>query len=164
MATLDVFTEIGKIVEGDYLATDVLPILWGLSLGPLLNLQQFQAFMSLIRSLSTRVEQEHTRKLQELSSTHPTAASRNDFMSFSAPSGPTNGLDDSINGDGGDFEALVLGKKPASGSSQETFDPWSTNGPSVTSQLPMNPQSQHTSPYPSLLMVNTCSGSSSTSS
>src|ERR1700712_4115578 len=102
MAALDVFKEVGKIADADFLAMDALPILWSFSLGPLLNLQQFQAFMTLIRSLSTRIEQEQTRKLQEMSSTSAASANRADFMS-SVTANRTNGLD-STNGDEGDFE------------------------------------------------------------
>lgn len=66
MAALDVFKAISNQVDSDFLAMDVLPIIWQFSLGPLLNLPQFQAYMSLIKSMSARVENEQTRKLQEL--------------------------------------------------------------------------------------------------
>jgi SCY1-like protein 2 len=128
-AALDVFREIGKVADSDFLATDVLPILWNFSLGPLLNLQQFQAFMTLIRSLSTKIEQDHTRKLQELSSSSSqTVASRNDLMSFgNLPGSGSNGIDDS-NGDSFDFEQLVLGGKRATMSStQDTMDAWGSS-------------------------------------
>ena len=106
MAALEVFKEVGKIADSDFLAMDVLPILWQFSLGPLLNLQQFQAFMTLIKSLSSRIEQEQTRKLQELSSSNTAAVARsNDFMTFAAIGG-TNGTE-TTNGEETDFETLV---------------------------------------------------------
>jgi SCY1-like protein 2 len=134
-AALDVFQEIGKIADSDFLATDVLPILWNFSLGPLLNLQQFQAFMTLIKGLSSRIEQEHTRKLQEMTASNPVVASRNDFMSFGGPSGGMNGLDDS-NGNTNDFEALVLGKKGLSSPAADSFDVWNNPEQIPSNQLP----------------------------
>jgi SCY1-like protein 2 len=123
MAALDVFKEICKIADTDFLATDVLPALWSFSLGPLLNLQQFQSFMALIRSSSTRIEQEHTRKLQEMSTTSPSVASRNDLMSFGGVPGRSNGADNA-NGDTFDFESLVLGTKKASSPAPNAFSSW----------------------------------------
>jgi SCY1-like protein 2 len=104
---------------------DALPILWSFSLGPLLNLQQFQAFMTLIRSLSMRIEQEQTRKLQEMSSTSSASANRADFMS-SVTANRTNGVD-STNGDEGDFESLVLGRQKTQ---SDSLDPWASAEPS----------------------------------
>ena len=43
MSALRVFRQIGDVVDIDYLAMEVLPVLWSMSLGPLLNLQQFQS-------------------------------------------------------------------------------------------------------------------------
>lgn len=121
MAALDVFREVGKIADADFLAMDALPILWAFSLGPLLNLQQFQSFMTLIKSLSVRIEQEQTRKLQEMGSTTSASANRAELM-FGMSANRVNGLD-STNGDEGDFESLVLGRqKPQSDSS----DPWAS--------------------------------------
>lgn len=121
MAALDVFKEVAKIADAEYLAMDALPILWAFSLGPLLNLQQFQSFMTLIKSLSVRIEQEQTRKLQEMGSTTSTSANRADLMSGMSAS-RANGLDSS-NGDEGDFESLVLGRnKPQN----DTADPWAS--------------------------------------
>ncbi|KAK7193827.1 hypothetical protein DPSP01_011884 [Paraphaeosphaeria sporulosa] len=132
MAALDVFKAIGSQVDSDFLAVDVLPILWQFSLGPLLNLGQFQAYMLLIKSLSARVENEQTRKLQELGANNAPTTSRNEFMSFGSLPG-TNGLD-TTNGDGGsDFEALVRGTQGAStGSDMLGGDPWA-NAPASAS-------------------------------
>lgn len=98
---------------------DVLPILWNFSLGPLLNLDQFQAFMTLIKSLSTRIEEEHTRKLRDLSANNTAnATSASALTSFGAPAG-SNGLSSPSNGEV-DFESLVLGKKSPTG--MDAFD------------------------------------------
>ena len=112
MAALAVFKQIGKIVDTDFLAMDALPILWSFSLGPLLNLQQFEQFMDLIKKLSARIEGEQIKKLRDLSS-NPTSsmdASRsNDLMNMgSSNSFGTNGTDD-VGVD--DFQRLVLGSK-----------------------------------------------------
>lgn len=112
LAALRVFRQVGEVADSEFLATEVLPILWSMSLGPLLNLQQFQAFMALIKSLGSNIEREQTKKLQEMSggSLHavgatPSAAGHN-MRIGSSHNGTTNGEDT-------DFEALVSGRKPA---------------------------------------------------
>ena len=110
MAALNVFREVGKIADSEFLALEVLPILWSFSMGPLLNVNQFREFMNLIKSLSAKIEQEQTRKLQELSSS--VDSSGNDGDGFEESSQFGDGL--LSNGDSvrNDFERLVLGKKP----------------------------------------------------
>lgn len=122
MASLKVLGIVGEIADADFVAMDILPILWSMSLGPLLNLKQFQAFMALIKSLSRRVEDEQTRKLQELGggSNGATAAPNEDFLAFGGVTGTA--FDAGFNGaTEDDFEALVKGKvttnSPSLGSS-----------------------------------------------
>lgn len=69
IAALNVLRQVGGVADSDFVAMDILPILWSMSLGPLLDLKQFQYFMDLIKGLSSRVEAEQTKKLQELSGT-----------------------------------------------------------------------------------------------
>ncbi|EOD45362.1 putative protein kinase domain-containing protein ppk32 protein [Neofusicoccum parvum UCRNP2] len=139
MASLDVFKEVGKVADSDFLAMDVLPILWNFSLGPLLNLQQFQGFMALIKQLSTRIEQEQTRKLQELSASNTTAAtSAHDFMSFG---GISPGINGASNGEDADFESLVTGRASSGFPADSGFDGgWgsssNTTSPPVSAGLP----------------------------
>jgi SCY1-like protein 2 len=107
MAALNVFQQVGKIADTDFMAIEVLPILWSSSLGPLLNLAQFKAFMDLIKKLSSRIEQEQTRKLQELSSANrPSEVGSTDF-----PNSTSNGFGASTMGAEDDFERLVLGNR-----------------------------------------------------
>ncbi|KAL8697165.1 MAG: hypothetical protein Q9201_007274 [Fulgogasparrea decipioides] len=107
MAALAVFKQVGRIADSDFLATECLPVLWSFSLGPLLDLQQFQEYMALIKKLSAKVETEQMRKLQELSSNSNTTR-RNDLMNV----GSTDAFFGSNGDDVGenDFERLVLGK------------------------------------------------------
>jgi SCY1-like protein 2 len=72
VAALNVLRQVGGVADSDFVAMELLPILWSMSLGPLLDLKQFQMFMDLIKSLSSRVEAEQTKKLQELSGMNPT--------------------------------------------------------------------------------------------
>ncbi|CAO2650564.1 Nn.00g018560.m01.CDS01 [Neocucurbitaria sp. VM-36] len=142
MAALDVFKAISSQVDSDFLAMDVLPILWQFSLGPLLNLPQFQAYMTLIKSMSARIENEQTRKLQELGANSASVTTRNEFMSFGGPSGPNNF--DSSNGDGeSGFEALVRGEPQGSSSGTDMLgaDPWANTSASASSStiLPSRP-------------------------
>lgn len=114
IASLNVLRIVGDIADADFVAMDILPILWSMSLGPLLDLKQFQAFMTLIKTLSRRVEDEQTRKLQELAGTSNggTAAANDDFLAFGGVTGTA--FDSGANGaTADDFEALVKGKAVA---------------------------------------------------
>ncbi|KAJ7168144.1 kinase-like domain-containing protein [Mycena crocata] len=65
MATLNVQEAMGLKVDREAVATLVLPQLWAMSMGPLLNLDQFQRFMAVIRKLGDRVEEEHKQFLRD---------------------------------------------------------------------------------------------------
>ncbi|TRM57589.1 hypothetical protein BD626DRAFT_551011 [Schizophyllum amplum] len=65
MATLSVQEAMGFKVDREAVATLVLPQLWAMSMGPMLNVQQFQRFMSVIRQLGDRVESEHNQFLRD---------------------------------------------------------------------------------------------------
>ena len=143
MAALAVFKEVGKIADADFLAMDVLPILWGFSLGPLLNLQQFQEFMTLIKSLSSKIEQEQTRKLRDLSSSstqgHSNISNGNDLMNMGSMNATFNGVDDVGEGD---FERLVLGRggRPDAASTDmlgQTLRPQPQRAQSTQAQAPV---------------------------
>ncbi|KAF4978778.1 hypothetical protein FZEAL_4892 [Fusarium zealandicum] len=123
MAALNVLRIVGQVADADFVAMDILPILWSMSLGPLLDLKQFQAFMELIKSLSRRVEDEQTRKLQELGGTsNGTTAPNEDFMAFGGVSGTT--FDQSNGATEDDFEALVKGRmaSPRSSTAAPSWD------------------------------------------
>ena len=168
MAALAVFKQIGRIADAEFLAMEALPILWGFSLGPLLNLQQFQEFMALIKILSARIENEQVRKLRELSSSNSVQDDRraNDLMSV----GSANVLSSNGSQDVGenDFERLVLGKGSTNGTNEDmlggplkpqaptqrqadfpTFS-WQSNSPSIQniSSTPgiLQPQSRTITP------------------
>lgn len=108
MAALRVFQQIGRVADTECIAIEVMPILWSFSLGPLLDLTQFQAYISLIKSMSTKIEREQLRKLQGLSSSTRPAETR-----ATAPMSYINGAN-STNlemGAGDDFERLVLSNR-----------------------------------------------------
>ncbi|KAI0407320.1 kinase-like domain-containing protein [Xylaria palmicola] len=112
MAALDVLRVVGDNADADFVAMEILPILWNMSLGPLLDLKQFQKFMELIKSLSRRVEEEQTKKLQELAVTNgataSTPAANDDFLGFGGVTGTTFDATNGATSD--DFERLVKGK------------------------------------------------------
>ncbi|KAK8053485.1 hypothetical protein PG996_012786 [Apiospora saccharicola] len=116
MAALAVLRVVGDVADADFVAMDILPILWSMSLGPLLDLKQFQSFMELIRTLSKRVEDEQTKKLQELSgsSSNGKALENEDFMAFGGVTGTTFDTNGSTEDD---FEKLIRGKVGGGGSS-----------------------------------------------
>ncbi|KAJ9607766.1 Protein kinase domain-containing protein ppk32 [Cladophialophora chaetospira] len=109
MASLKVFRQIGTVADTDFLAFEVIPILWNFSLGPLLDLPQFKAFMDVIKLLSAKIEREQIRKLQELSSSK-TLDPRDTPLSQTISS---NGLSrgNRVSSPEDDFEKLVLGSK-----------------------------------------------------
>lgn len=115
MAALNVLRIVGQTADADFVAMDILPILWSMSLGPLLELKQFQTFMELIKLLSRKVEDEQTRKLQELSTSNgPSSAVKNeDFLSFGGVTGTSFEASNGATED--DFESLVKGRSSTSG-------------------------------------------------
>jgi SCY1-like protein 2 len=140
MAALKVFRQVGKVADTDFLALEVLPVLWSFSLGPLLNLQQFNEFMALIKSLSAKIEKEQTRKLQELSSGGDSGGFQTAANSFT-PSAidPTSPDTD---GARNNFERLVLGKNAASANGKDVdlwggmdAEPVAPKGPSMSPAL-----------------------------
>ncbi|KAG6005081.1 hypothetical protein E4U21_000408 [Claviceps maximensis] len=141
LAALNVLRIVGETADADFVAMDILPILWSMSLGPLLDLKQFQTFMELIKNLSRRVEDEQTKKLQELSGAGKvgTAGPNEDFLAF----GGVTGTAFDSNGAGGnedDFEALVKGKaggmSASSNGKKNGFSGWDdTTTSSATSSV-----------------------------
>lgn len=136
MAALDVFKQVGQIADTDFLATSVLPILWTFSLGPLLNLEQFQSFMALIKVISSKIEREQTKKLQELGSAGP--ATIRDSTSTRAQG--SNGVSATKRSDAAvenDFERLVLGRKAGTAKDDDPFGAdWASE--SSTAPQPVN--------------------------
>ena len=157
-AALAVFKQVGNIADSDYLALEVLPILWNFSLGPLLNLQLFQDFMDLIKNLSARIEAEQTKKLRDLSSSDGT-----EDTSGSHKIGSTNGFfaaGGTENVGVNDFERLVLGKGSTTGSdmlgeaqpqTMKTAAPtFSWSSPALVAGQNVNPHSRTITPDQSL--------------
>ncbi|KAI5866378.1 ARM repeat-containing protein [Durotheca rogersii] len=150
LAALDVLRVVGENADTDFVAMDILPILWSMSLGPLLNLKQFQSFMDLIKSLSRKVEDEQVKKLQELSVTGNgvrAATPSDDFIGFGGVTGTTF---DSTNGaTEDDFERLVKGK-----SAPSTSDPMDASWDSAPAAAPVvspptkSPQFSWSTPSP----------------
>lgn len=142
MAALGVLRIVGQVADADFVAMDILPILWHMSLGPLLDLKQFQSFMDLIKSLSRRVEDEQTRKLQELGgSNNTTAAPAEDFVAFGGVTGTA--FDQSNGSTEDDFEALVKGRAVASPRASSAGPSWDE----APSKVPSN-GSRATTPQP----------------
>ena len=161
MAALGVLRHVGQAVDADFVAMDILPILWGMSLNPHFNLKQFQAFMDLIKALSKRVEDEQTRKLHDLTGAADpgTAAPNEDFMGFGGVSGTSF---DAPTGDDDDFERLVKGKvtdptpavqswddepkasaaRPVSTTPRQPAFAWSTPAQTPTTAAPLKQQHQ----------------------
>jgi len=126
IATLAVHEEMGKKVELTAIATLILPQLWAMSIGPLLNIDQFNRFMNSIDQLSNRVRQEHTRHLVEAKRLEETTA-RSSSAQPSLNHSSSNVLNEAV-----DFENLVKGPKTWSSSS-------SSHPPIQQDAAPMSP-------------------------
>ncbi|PGH27105.1 SCY1 protein kinase [Polytolypa hystricis UAMH7299] len=126
MAALNVFRQIGQQVDTEFLALEVLPIMWSFSLGPLLDVQQFTSFMDLMKSLSSKVEREHTRKLQSLASTSEAGKSRSGTSTPLGMLGATHG-GDGVENTKSDFERLVLGKEQPTKNGDDSWGDWNTS-------------------------------------
>ncbi|CEG63141.1 Putative SCY1 protein kinase [Rhizopus microsporus] len=98
LATLAVYDEIGKTADKEIIATEILPQLWKMSFGPLLNLEQFQKFIKTIRDLTDRVEEAHIKHLREVKSLEEQT------KSVSSSPQVQNVASDNVN-----FESLVQG-------------------------------------------------------
>lgn len=103
-------------------ATLILPQLWSLSVGPLLNADQFAKFMSVIKKLGARVEAEHSKHLGELKRLEESSSSAGQ-MSGSGGVVATGG---SV-----DFESLVRGGVGA-GKKEVVQDLWADDSPSIS--------------------------------
>ncbi|CBQ71721.1 conserved hypothetical protein [Sporisorium reilianum SRZ2] len=66
VATLAVHESMATKVDRETLATAIIPQLWVMSMGPLLNAEQFGRFMKAVREMSARVEKEHTAHLRDV--------------------------------------------------------------------------------------------------
>nr|OQO22152.1 hypothetical protein B0A51_10953 [Rachicladosporium sp. CCFEE 5018] len=137
MAALKVFKQVGHVADTEFLAMDVLPLLWAFSLGPLLDLQQFEAFMELIKNLSGKIEREHMRKLREMSRENANAALgvRHPGVSRTGSSAAfaSNGLQ---NNEEVDFAALVSGRNATKPGGDDLMNDWAA------------PTAQHARPQP----------------
>ncbi|TFK67903.1 kinase-like protein [Pluteus cervinus] len=165
MATLSVQESMGFKVDREAVATLVLPQLWAMSIGPLLNVEQFKRFMAVIKKLGERVEKEHDQFLrdsQRLEDHSGTATSSSKVQSFSH----------SV-----DFESLVSRANGTPGTSTLTVDDplswegdvWGDMTPSKPSKIgipaakpPLNqpshsPISLQPSFHPRVLQANTSS-------
>lgn len=138
LATLSVHEAMGQKVSLEAIATLVLPQLWAMSMGPLLNTDQFTRFMEVIKTLGARVEAEHSkhlrevRKIEEQTSGFGNGGAPNPFE-LNATTGEV------------DFESLVKGQSapaPAAAASSSAMpwdDGWDDLDPaanSMTSSFP----------------------------
>src|SRR5277367_6677751 len=117
LASLAVYAEMGTKLGHDVIATDIIPALWPMTVGVLLNMEQvllngivsnvkFNRLMGVIRDLENKVIKQQTQKLQELGPSVPSKGAISP-MQDNPSLGPME--ETSL-----DFENLVLGKKSPS--------------------------------------------------
>ncbi|CAF9926578.1 MAG: hypothetical protein GOMPHAMPRED_004177 [Gomphillus americanus] len=133
MASLKVFRQVGRLLDSDFLATDILPLLWSFALGPLLNLEQFSQYMTIIKQLSMKIEEDQIRKLRDMTSTNGSFSPTTDLTSPRYITDPFSGNTTSAS----DFEDLVLGKS----TSPTTLQPFTTTLSNTFTAHPGSPVS-----------------------
>jgi SCY1-like protein 2 len=137
LAALAAYAEMGKRLGHEVIASDILPALWPMTVGVLLNLEQvnkstmpanvkFNRLLNVIRELETKVIQQQTQKLQDVTSAAGLSKGASSPLQDTSGLGP---MEETTL----DFENLVLGKKPAP-------DLLQTSSPPITAFR--NPQSQ----------------------
>ncbi|KAG6869068.1 hypothetical protein C0993_003388 [Termitomyces sp. T159_Od127] len=138
MATLSVQEAMGFKVDREAVATLVLPQLWSMSIGPLLNVSQFHRFMEVIKKLGDRVEKEHDQFLRD-------SQRLEDRSATAVNDGPARSFAGTV-----DFESLVVGTNSKSAQLETTSwddDVW---GSIFNADSDPKAQSQTTSNSPSL--------------
>ncbi|EPQ26585.1 uncharacterized protein PFL1_05906 [Pseudozyma flocculosa PF-1] len=119
IATLAVHEAMSKKVDRETLATAIIPQLWIMSMGPLLNAEQFARFMKAVQEMGARVCEEHTKHLREVKS----AVEHTDSFVGARQNGGGGGLSGGVTGIGAggeiDFATLVGNAKTAAGASKE---------------------------------------------
>ncbi|TKA24935.1 hypothetical protein B0A50_06033 [Salinomyces thailandicus] len=121
LAALRVFTQIGKICDPEFLALEVLPVLWRWSLGPLLSLEGFKGFMTCIRRVSGRVEAWQIERLRGLGGDSGAGGGVEVGAQWGlgTAGGDMGGTGAGVGAGGGggdsEFEMLVSGRKPGNG-------------------------------------------------
>lgn len=146
MAALNVFRQVGTIADTDFLALEVLPVLWSFSLGPLLDLRQFGDFMALIKTISSKVEREQTKKLQELSSGGTSSGFQNGVDSSSKAS---HNLQVDTDSTRDNFERLVLGRGHTGSADQDASIGGALFSEMQATQQPPQQSTTATTPWPS---------------
>ncbi|KAI3477284.1 hypothetical protein L1887_61059 [Cichorium endivia] len=111
-------------VDRETLATAIIPQLWIMSMGPLLNADQFGRFMKAVREMSTRVEKEHTAHLRDVKRMQEHTDS---YTADARAGGPgANGAAGGVTGIGAggeiDFATLVGQTKTARGADKAVAD------------------------------------------
>lgn len=117
VATLAVHEQIGLKCDIQAIATLVLPQLWAMSITPLLSADQFRRFMTVIKQLSNRVEEEHSRHLAEIKRLEETSGAGHARRGTMDANGQTGEVD---------FEALVRGGSGQGSQRSITPDPFGT--------------------------------------
>ncbi|KAK3672297.1 Protein kinase domain-containing protein ppk32 [Recurvomyces mirabilis] len=139
MAALRVFRQVGEVADMEFLAMEVLPQLWSMSLGPLLNLEQFQAFMGLIRRIGGRIERERVEGLRGMGGSASGGVGvggggvrRGGKGGVQGGVGGMNGMEAGV-GEEQDFESLVSGrsKTVAKAGGDDLMDGFGGVGPTI---------------------------------
>ncbi|KAI5303616.1 hypothetical protein KEM56_007361 [Ascosphaera pollenicola] len=168
MASLNVLRQVGRIADIDFLAVEAIPLLWQFSLGPLLNVRQFNAFMDVVKEISSKIEKEQRSKLMTLAGNDSGIDGRSSLRGISPGGKAFTNLDEGRDLDvkevKSDFEKLVLGHTDLSTStsaggamaakSLEDDGGWHDWGePQISITDRMTPRPAKVSPSPSVQSV-----------
>jgi SCY1-like protein 2 len=158
LAALAAYAEMGKKLGHEVIASDILPALWPMTVGVLLNLEQvhkstmsadvkFNRLLGVIRELETKVIQQQTQKLQDVTPASGMSKGASSPLQDNSGLGP---MEETTL----DFENLVLGKKPAQNFLQNSSPPVTAfrnpQPQGFTNSMPTTPVSLMSPMYPTL--------------
>lgn len=123
VATLAVHEAMAGKVDRETLATAIIPQLWVMSMGPMLNAEQFGRFMNAVKEMSGRVEKEHAAHLKDVKRMQDHTES---YTAEAAARGMGGGSGGGVTGIGAggeiDFATLVGQTKTSAGAEKMVAD------------------------------------------
>ncbi|GAC96470.1 likely protein kinase [Pseudozyma hubeiensis SY62] len=122
IATLAVHESMATKVDRETLATAIIPQLWVMSMGPMLNAEQFGRFMKAIKEMSGRVEKEHSAHLKDVKRMQDHTDSYTGEGGVTTAGGSGGGVTGIGAGGEIDFATLVGQTKTAGGGEKKVVD------------------------------------------
>lgn len=137
VATLAVHEALASKVDRETLAVEIIPQLWAMSMGPLLNAEQFEKFMRATREMGEKVAKEHLAHLKEVKRMQEHTDQYNHQNGRSTTNAAGGGSAFAAGGGEVDFATLVgSGKDSGVGVARDVN---AAKAPATSSALPFDP-------------------------